>query len=134
MDGQTPTAVAPIRVALMCENQIVCKTLGPRLAAVATLSVVGLYDCLIDRVPEVLAHDPDVVILGVSRITHFNLLIGQTLRQGRSAPRIVILPSYLDSPEDKQRALDGGADAVIEKSIDTPALIEQVHALCGYAV
>ena len=129
MSGDLSTGATPVRVALMCENPIVCKTLGPRLAAVATLAVVGLFDCVIDRVAEVLAQDPDVVILGVSRVTHFNLLIGQALRQGRPALRVVILSSYLDSPEDRQYALVSGADVVIEKSIDTPALIEQIHAL-----
>lgn len=124
-----PLAVAPIRVTLMCENSLVCKTLGPRLAADPTLAVAGLYDCVIDRVPEALAQKPNVVILGVSRITHFNLLICQALRQECAALHLVVLPSYLASPEDQQRALAAGVDVVIEKSIDTPALLEQIHAL-----
>ena len=134
MNAHRPPLATPIRVALMCENQIVCKTLGSRLAADVTLAVVGLYDCVIDRVPEVLAQNPRVVILVVSRITHFNLLIGQTLHQNRPELRVILLPSYLDSPEDKQRALAGGADVVMEKSIDTPALLEQIHTLLSHPV
>ena len=133
-DGQTPSADAPIRVTLMCENPIVCKTLGPRLAADPTLAVAGLHDCVIDRVPDALAQNPNVVILVVSRITPFNLLICQALRQECPALHVVILPSYLDSPDVKQHALVSGADVVIEKSIDTPALLEQIHALANHAV
>jgi DNA-binding NarL/FixJ family response regulator len=115
----------------MCENPIVYKTLGPRLSADRSLQVVGWHDCLIELVPEVLAQQPHVVILGISRITHFNMLICQALRQTAPEVRIIILPSYVDTPEDSQDALDCGADIVIEKSIDTPALVEHIHTLVG---
>ena len=114
----------------MCESPIVYKTLGPRLSADRSFEVVGSHDCLIELVPEVLALQPHVVILGISRITHFNMLICKALRQAAPEVRIVILPSYV-APEDRQNALDCGANVVIEKSIDTPALVEHIHALIG---
>lgn len=129
MNGHSLQLATPIRVALMCENQLVCQTLGPRLGADRSLGVVGLYDCTIERVPEVLSQGPQVVILAVSRITHFNMLVCQALRQSQAGLRLVILPSYLDTPEDVQHALAGGADVVVEKSIDTPALVDRIHTL-----
>ena len=124
-----PSVATPIRISLMCENPIVYQALGPRLSADRTFQVVGTHDCMIELVPDVLAGQPQVVILGISRITHFNLLICQTLRQTAPGIGIVILPSYLDTPEDMQEAHTCGADVVIEKSIDTPALMEHIRAL-----
>jgi len=131
MNVSSPQTVSPIRISLMCESPIVYKTLGPRLSADRSLQVVGWHDCLIELVPEVLALQPHVVILGISRITHFNMLICKVLRQTAPEVRIVILPSYVNTPEDSQDALDSGADVVIEKSIDTPALVEHIHTLVG---
>ena len=129
MNTPSSQTVSPIRISLMCESPIVYKTLGPRLSADRSLQVVGGHDCVIELVPEVLALQPHVVILGISRITHFNLLICKALRQTAPEVRLVILPSYVDTPEDTQEAFDCGADVVIEKSIDTPALVEHIHTL-----
>ena len=131
MNTPSSQTVSPIRISLMCESPIVYKTLGPRLSADRSLQVVGGHDCVIELVPEVLALQPHVVILGISRITHFNLLICKALRQTAPEVRLVILPSYVDTPEDTQEAFDCGADVVIEKSIDTPALVERIHTLVG---
>ncbi len=131
MSEQKPNFAGLIRIALLCENPMVYQTLESRLSADRSLTVVGSYDCTIERVPEVLARQPHVVIMGISRITHFNMLICQALRQTSPKVRIVVLPSYFDTPEDKQRAHACGADVVWEKSIDTPALMERIHALVG---
>ncbi len=130
MNAPSSQTAPPIRISLMCESPIVYKTLGPRLSADRSFEVVGSHDCLIELVPEVLALQPHVVILGISRITHFNMLICKALRQAAPEVRIVILPSYV-APEDTQNALDCGADVVIEKSIDTPVLVEHIHTLVG---
>ena len=129
MNGQLPGFVAAIRVALLCENPIVYQTLASRLSADRSFVVVGTYDCIIDEVPEALAGQPHVVILGVSRITYFNMLICQTLRQAAPDIHIVVLPSYVDTPEDIPQSHTCGADVVLEKSIDTPALMERIRAL-----
>ncbi|HSD85677.1 MAG TPA: hypothetical protein VLG46_17575 [Anaerolineae bacterium] len=129
-----PAVITPIRIALMCENPIVYQTLGPRLSADPSLNVVGSYDCTIDHIPVVLAHDPHVIIMGISRITHFNKIIVQALRQAAPAVRIIMLPSYLDTPDDVPQARAAGADIVLEKSIDTPTLVEHIHILLSQAV
>ncbi len=113
----------------MCENPIVYKTLGPRLDAVRAFKVVGSFDCVIDQVPDALATQPHVIILAISRITHFNMLICDAIRQTSPTVRMVILPSFLDAPDDVQRAREHGVDIVIEKSIDTPTLVEHIHNL-----
>ncbi len=118
----------------MCENPIVYQTLGPRLSADRSLDVVGSHDCTIEMVPVALALHPHVVILGISRITHFNKIIVQALRQTTPAVRIIMLPSYLDTPEDAAQARAAGADVVLEKSIDTPTLVEHIHSLVDQAV
>ncbi|HTP08139.1 MAG TPA: hypothetical protein VMP08_07810 [Anaerolineae bacterium] len=132
MNGQVPTAEL-IRISLMCENPIVHQTLGPRLSADRSLNVVGLHDCTIDDVPIALARHPHVVILGISRITHFNKIIVQSLRQTAPQVRIIMLPSYVDTPEDVSQACAAGADVVLEKSIDTPTLVEHIHNLVNQA-
>lgn len=113
----------------MCENPIVHKTLGPRLNADRSVEVVGSFDCIIDQVPDALATRPQVIIMAIGRITHFNMLICEAIRQAAPVVRMVILPSYLDTPDDLQSARNHGADIVIEKSIDTPALVEHIHTL-----
>ncbi|CAG0935690.1 hypothetical protein TFLX_04539 [Thermoflexales bacterium] len=125
---------APIRIALMCENPIVYQTLGPRLSADPSLNVVGSYACTIDTVPAALTHQPHVIILGISRITHFNKIVVQALRQSAPAVRIIMLPSYVDTPDDVPQACAAGVDVVLEKSIDTPTLVEHIHILLSQAV
>jgi DNA-binding NarL/FixJ family response regulator len=131
MNGQG--SVESIRIALMCENPIVYQTLGPRLSADRSLHVVGSHACTIDDVPVALAQNPHVVILGISRITHFNKIIVQTLRQAAPGVRIIMLPSYIDTPEDVAQARAAGANVVLEKSIDTPTLVEHIHSLVSQA-
>jgi DNA-binding NarL/FixJ family response regulator len=132
MNGQVPAA-EPIRISLMCENPIVYQTLGPRLSADRSLNVVGEHDCTMDAVPVALAQRPHVVILGISRITHFNKMIVQALRQTAPTVRIIMLPSYFDTPDDVSQARTAGADVVLEKSIDTPSLVEHIHVLVSQA-
>ncbi len=129
MNGHMPLAAESIRISLMCENPIVYQTLGPRLSADRALSVVGSHDCTIDSIPQALEQHPHVIILGISRITHFNKLVVQALRQAAPKVRIIMLPSYVDTPEDTAQARAAGADVVLEKSIDTPTLVEHIHSL-----
>jgi len=133
MNGHVLPAAASIRISLMCESPIVHQTLGPRLSADRSLTVVSSHDCTIDEVPTALAHHPHVVILGISRITHFNKIIVQVLRQTTPNVRIIMLPSYLDTPDDVLQARAAGADVVLEKSIDTPILVEHIHRLVNQA-
>ena len=133
MNGHQPSTAESIRISLMCENPIVYQTLGPRLSADRSLSVVGWHDCTIDTVPLALAQTPHVVILGISRITLFNKIVVQALRQAAPQVRIIMLPSYVDSPDDATQARAAGADLVLEKSIDTPTLVEHIHSLVNQA-
>ena len=129
MNGHVPSAAELVRISLMCENPIVYQTLGSRLGADRTLEVVSSHDCTIDEVPAALAHRPHVVILGISRITHFNMIVVQALRQTAPQVRIIMLPSYVDAPDDVSQARTAGADVVLEKSIDTPILVGHIHSL-----
>jgi DNA-binding NarL/FixJ family response regulator len=133
MDGYVSPYTTPIRISLMCENPIVHQTLGPRLSADRSLAVVGSHGCTIDDVPTALAPHPHVVILGISRITHFNKIIVQALRQAAPTVRIIMLPSYFDTPDDVPQARAAGADVVLEKSIDTPTLVEHIYNLVNQA-
>jgi DNA-binding NarL/FixJ family response regulator len=129
MDSPHTEAAQPIRVALMCENPIVYRSLTSRLAAAEAFHVVEAIDCQLDNVPRIVAENPDVVILGISRITHFNLLVCQAIRQADAQMRIVVLPSYEADPIELQKAHEAGASAILLKSIDTPKLVDQIHAL-----
>ncbi len=133
MNGHVAPGAASIRISLMCESPIVYQTLGPRLSADRSLDVVSSHDCTIDAVPAALARDPHVVILGISRITHFNKIIVQALRQTAPDVRIIMLPSYMDTPDDALQAHAAGADVVLEKSIDTPSLVDLIQRLVNPA-
>ena len=133
MNGHVPAAAELIRISLMCENPIVYQTLGTRLSADRSLSVVGWHDCTIEAVPQALAQTPHVVILGISRITLFNKIVVQALRQAAPKVRIIMLPSYVDTPDDAAQARAAGADVVLEKSINTPTLVEHIHSLVSQA-
>ncbi len=126
---RSAVAAQPIRVALMCENPIVYRSLASRLAAAEAFQVVDAIDCQLDNVPLVLAENPDVVILGISRITHFNLLVCQAIRQADAQTRIIVLPSYEADPVELEKAREAGASAILLKSIDTPKLVDQIRAL-----
>ena len=119
----------PIRVALMCENPAVYRSLSSRLSADPAFEVAEATDCQVDNVPTVMARDPQVVILGVSRITHFNMLVCQAIRQADARRPIVMLPSYEIDPAEEQRAKAAGVSAIMLKSIDTPALVDRIRAL-----
>jgi len=129
MELQTPDQPQSIRIALLCENPRVYRSLGPRLAADSAFEVVGTLDCVIDRVPEAIATRPDVVILGISHITHFNMLVCRAIRQADPNVRVVILPSFAYDSTELQMATEAGASTVIFKNIDTPALVAQIRAL-----
>ena len=133
MNGHVAPGAASIRISLMCESPIVYQTLGPVLSADRSLDVVSSHDCTIDEVPAALAHDPHVVILGIGRITHFNKIIVQALRQTAPNVRIIMLPSYVDTPDDALQAHAAGADVVLEKSIDTPSLVDLIQRLVNQA-
>jgi DNA-binding NarL/FixJ family response regulator len=129
-----PFANHPIRVALMCENPMVYRSLSSRLAADPAFEVSEATDCQLENVPGVMARDPQVVLLGVSHITHFNLLVCQAIRQASPTKPIVVLPSYEADPADEQRAHAVGVSAIILKNIDTPALVDQIRALVDKSV
>lgn len=118
-----------IRIVLMCENPAMYRSLGPRLSADRMFDVVGTFDCVLDNVPEVAATGPDVVILGISRITHFNMMVCQAIKPSCPDVSIIVLPSYIDETDEVRAAREAGADSVMLKSIDTPALVQQIHTL-----
>lgn len=113
----------------MCENPVVYRSLGPRLSADRALHVIGTFDCVMEKVAEVAGMNPDVVILGISRITHFNMMIVTAIKQITPDVLVIILPSYVDDTDEVRSARSAGADSVMIKSIDTPALVQQIHTL-----
>ncbi len=129
MNPRADVLSTPIRVVLMCENPVVYRSLGPRLSADRALHVIGTFDCVMDKVAEVAGMNPDVVILGISRITHFNMMIVTAIKQITPDVLVIILPSYVDDTDEVRSARSAGADSVMIKSIDTPALVQQIHTL-----
>lgn len=118
-----------IRIILMCENPAVYRSLGPRLSVDRQFDVAGMFDCTLDYVGEVAATCPDVIILGISRITHFNMMVCQAIKPQCPDAAIIVLPSYIDQTDEVRAAREAGADSVMLKSIDTPALVQQIHTL-----
>jgi DNA-binding NarL/FixJ family response regulator len=129
MNPRVDSSVDLIRIALMCENPAVYRSLGPRLSVDRRFEVVGTFNCALDYVGDVAATDPDVVILGISRITHFNMMVCQAVKPRCPDAAIIVLPSYIDETDEVRAARDAGADSVMLKSIDTPALVQQIHTL-----
>lgn len=129
MMGSMEASTAVIRITLMCENPLVYRSLGPRLNADSAFDVVGTLDCVMDNVPAACAANPDVVILGISRITPFNMMVCEALKHSCPDILVIILPSYIGDTDEVRAARAAGADSVMLKSIDTPALVEQIHTL-----
>lgn len=129
MNPRSDLFTTPIRIVLMCENPQVYRSLGPRLSADRALHVVGTVDCRMDQVSDVVAMNPDVILLGISRITHFNMMVVTAIKQVTPDVLVIILPSIIDDTDAVQSARDAGADSVMLKSIDTPALVQQIHTL-----
>ncbi len=127
-----PTAKPPIRIALMCENPLVYRSLSSRLAADPAFEVIEATDCQLENVPFVVAQNPQAVLLGISRISHFNLLVCKALHQANPQVNIILLPSYEPEPIDRQNAEESGASAIMLKSIDTPALVDQLRLLVNH--
>jgi two-component system response regulator DevR len=127
--ASSPRPDKTVRIALMCENPIVYRSLGSRLAADPNFEVVGTFDCLIEKVLDVLDVQPHVALLGISHITHFNMLVCAALREANPAVRVVVLPSFAGEPSELEMAYTAGAAAVMLKSIDTPALVDQIRKL-----
>lgn len=117
------------RIALLCENPLVYRSLGPRLNADPNFDVVGTFDCVMDNVPPACAHNPDVVLLGISRITHFNMLVCRAIKQTCPDALLIVLPSYIGDTDEVRAAREAGADSVMLKNIDTPALLQQIRTL-----
>ncbi len=129
MNPRVDSPVNLIRIALMCENPAVYRSLGPRLSVDRRFEVVGTFNCALDYVGDVAATSPDIVILGISRITHFNMMVCQAIKPRCPDAAIIVLPSYIDETDEVRAARDAGADSVMLKSIDTPALVQQIHTL-----
>jgi DNA-binding NarL/FixJ family response regulator len=129
MNAHPDVPATTIRIALMCENPAVYRSLGPRLSVDRQFDVVGTFDCTLDYVADVAVTCPDVVILGISRITHFNMMVCQAIKPRCPEAAIIVLPSYVDATDEVRAAREAGADSVMLKSIDTPALVQQIHTL-----
>ena len=129
MNAYPEVPATTVRIALMCENPAVYRSLGPRLSVDRQFEVVGTFDCTLDYVAEVAATCPDVIILGISRITHFNMMVCQAIKPRCPDAAIIALPSYIDQTDEVRAAREAGADSVMLKSIDTPALVQQIHTL-----
>jgi DNA-binding NarL/FixJ family response regulator len=129
MNAYPEVPATTVRIALMCENPAVYRSLGPRLSVDRQFEVVGTFDCTLDYVAEVAATSPDVIILGISRITHFNMMVCQAIKPRCPDAAIIALPSYIDQTDEVRAAREAGADSVMLKSIDTPALVQQIHTL-----
>ena len=129
MNVRPNASISTIRIAMMCENPAVYRSLGPRLSVDRQFEVVGTFDCTLDYVADVAATCPDVIILGISRITHFNMMVCRAIKPHCPDAAIIVLPSYVDQTDEVRAAREAGADSVMLKSIDTPALVQQIHTL-----
>ncbi len=94
------------------------------------VEIVGLADTEDEAVVSILAGSPDAVIVDLNLREGNGLAVIEKLRRAdlTPTPRILVFSNHA-SPEIKQRALQLGADYVLDKSIEQDTLRNTLQAL-----
>jgi FixJ family two-component response regulator len=112
-------------IAVVDDEEPVRRALG-RLFRSASLSV-ETYASGAEFLEAVELHEPDCVVLDLHMPPLSGLAVQSSLaRSGRRLPIIIVTGN--DTPESRQRAVEGGAAAYLRKPVDDKALLAAVEA------
>lgn len=112
----------PIRIVLADDHAVLRAGLKALLNAEADLEVVGETGGGSDCLSDILAHQPDVLLLDINMPCCNGLEMLEQIRQKLPATRVLILTMHDDAQYLRQVLAGGGAGYVLKQAADTELL------------
>jgi DNA-binding NarL/FixJ family response regulator len=119
--------MAPARLLIIDDHDVVREALEARLCDAAELEVVGCTGCWRTGLRDAVRLKPDIVLLETKRADGQGLHALRRLTEQCPCARVIVLTSYPDTEEEAE-ALRMGAMRYILKDIDTPQLVREIQA------
>lgn len=119
--------MAPTRLLIIDDHDVVREALETRLRATATVEIVSCTGCWRTGLRDAVRFKPDVVLLEIKRCDGQGLEALRHLTRECPCASIVVLTSYPDA-EEQIEARRIGAMRYILKDIDTPQLVREIQA------
>ena len=119
--------MAPARLLIIDDHDVVREALEARLRDAAELEVVGCTGCWRTGLRDAVRLEPDVVLLETKRADGQGLDALRRLAEQCPRTNIIVLTSYPDA-EEQMEAHRIGAENYILKDIDTPQLVREIQA------
>jgi DNA-binding NarL/FixJ family response regulator len=119
--------MAPARLLIIDDHDVVREALEARLCDAAELEVVGCTGCWRTGLRDAVRLKPDVVLLETKRADGQGLDALRRLTEQCPQTSVIVLTSYPDA-EEQTEAHRIGAVSYILKDIDTPHLVREIQA------
>jgi DNA-binding NarL/FixJ family response regulator len=119
--------MAPTRLLIIDDHDVVREALEARLRATASVEIVSCTGCWRTGLRDAVRLKPDVVLLEIKRADGRGLEALRHLAEECPCVSIVILTSYPDA-EEQMEARRMGVARYILKDIDTPQLVREIQA------
>lgn len=119
--------MAPARLLIIDDHDVVREALEARLRDAAELEVVGCTGCWRTGLRDAVQLKPDVVLLETKRADGQGLDALRRLTEQCPQTSVIVLTSYPDA-EELTEADRIGAENYILKDIDTPQLVREIQA------
>ena len=119
--------MAPARLLIIDDHDVVREALEARLCDAAELEVVGCTGCWRTGLRDAVRLKPDVVLLETKRADGQGLTALKRLTEECPWTSTIVLTSYLDA-EEQREAQRIGAKCYVLKDIDTPQLVQEIQA------
>ena len=119
--------MAPARLLIIDDHDVVREALEARLRETAELEVVGCTGCWRTGLRDAVQLKPDVVLLETKRADGQGLDALRRLTEECPTTSVIVLTSYPDA-EEQTAAEHIGARNYVLKDIDTPQLVREIQA------
>jgi DNA-binding NarL/FixJ family response regulator len=119
--------MAPARLLIIDDHDVVREALEARLRDADELEVVGCTGCWRTGLRDAVRLKPDVVLLETKRADGQGLTALRRLTEQCPRTSIIVLTSYPDV-EEQTAAGRIGAQSYVLKDIDTPQLVREIQA------
>ena len=120
--------MAPARLLIIDDHDVVREALEARLRDAAELEVVGCTGCWRTGLRDAVRLRPEVVLLETKRSDGQGLDALRRLTEQCPQTSVIVLTSYPDA-EEQTEAHRIGAESYILKDIDTPQLVREIQAV-----
>ena len=110
------------RILIVDDSQAVRESLGWLLRDEPGLTVAGDADNGLDAIRQAIKLNPDVVILDIELPDTNGFTVTRQLKALPNPPQVILLSIHNDALS-KQRGVDAGCDAFVEKGLGWPGLL-----------